>query len=92
MALGRYPEISLADARERRDTARKRLADGIDPMAERMAGKTAVKVATEHAFERIAELWLEHWQGNKSARHAAITRNRLKGISTRSLEPDLSRT
>jgi hypothetical protein len=36
-------------------------------------------VATEHTFERIAELWLEHWQGNKSARHAATTRNRLKG-------------
>jgi integrase len=79
MALGRYPEVALADARERRDAARKRLANGIDPMAERMAEKTAVKVATEHTFEKIAELWLEHWKGNKSARHAATTRNRLKG-------------
>src|ERR1035437_2827883 len=78
MALGRYPEVALADARERRDAARKRLANGIDPMAERMAEKTAVKVATEHTFEKIAELWLEHWKGNKSARHAATTRNRLK--------------
>jgi integrase len=78
MALGRYPEISLADARERRDAARKRLANGTDPMAERMAEKNAVKV-TEHTFEKIAELWLEHWKGNKSARHAATTRNRLKG-------------
>src|ERR1035437_9377300 len=79
MALGRYPEVALADARERRDAARKRLANGIDPMAERMAEKTAVKVATEHTFEKIAELGLEHWKGNKSARHAATTRNRLKG-------------
>jgi integrase len=78
MALGRYPEVALADARERRDAARKRLANGIDPMAERMAEKTAVKVATEHTFEKIAELWLEHWKGNKSARHSATTRNRLK--------------
>src|SRR5271157_3590701 len=78
MALGRYPEVALADARERRDAARKRLANGIDPMAERMAEKTAVKVATEHTFEKIAELWLEHWRGNKSARHSATTRNRLK--------------
>jgi len=78
MALGRYPEISLSDARERRDAARKRLANGLDPMAERMAEKTAVKVATEHTFEKIAELWLEHWQGNKSPRHAATTRTRLK--------------
>jgi hypothetical protein len=48
-------------------------------MAERMAEKTAVIVATEHTFEKIAELWLKHWQGNKSARHSATTGNRLKG-------------
>jgi integrase len=79
MAFGPYPALSLADARELRDAARKRLVNGIDPMAERMAEKTAVKEATEHTFEKIAELWLEHWHGNKSARHAATTRNRLKG-------------
>jgi integrase len=79
MALGRYPEITLADARERRDAARKRLAHGADPMAERMAEKTAVKATTEHTFEKVAKLWLEHWRGNKSARHAATTENRLKG-------------
>ncbi len=78
MALGRYPEVALADARERRDAARKKLVNGIDPMAERMAEKTAVKVATEYTFEKIADLWLEHWKGNKSARHAATTRNRMK--------------
>jgi integrase len=78
MALGRYPEISLADARERRDAARKQLANGIDPMAERMAEKTAVIVATEHTFEKIAQQWVEHWRGNKSARHAATTQNRLR--------------
>jgi integrase len=78
MALGRYPEVALADARERRDAARKRLANGIDPMAERMAEKTAVKIATEHTFEKIADLWLEHWRDNKSERHSATTRNRLK--------------
>ena len=78
MALGRYPEVSLSEARERRDAARKRLASGIDPMAARMAEKTAVKVATEQTFEKIAELWLDHWKGNKSTRHVATTRNRLK--------------
>jgi integrase len=78
MALGQYPDVALAEARERHNAARKRLASGIDPMAERMAEKTAVKVATEHTFEKIAELWLEHWRGNKSARHSATTQNRLK--------------
>ena len=78
MSFGRYPDISLADARERRDAARRKLASGVDPMAERLAEKTAVIVATEYTFEKIAVRWLEHWKGNKSARHAATTRNRLR--------------
>lgn len=78
MALGTYPELSLADARERHAKARKQLANGIDPMGERKAEKTAVFVTTEHTFKKIAEQWLEHWRGNKSARHAETTRNRLK--------------
>jgi hypothetical protein len=39
MALGRYPEVSLADARVRRDEVRKLLANGVDPMADRKAQK-----------------------------------------------------
>jgi integrase len=79
MTLGRYPEVALVDARERRDAARKKLANGIDPMAERMAEKTAVMVATKHTFEKVGELWLEHWKGNKCTRHSETTKNRLKG-------------
>lgn len=78
MALGRYPEISLAEARERRDAARKRLANGADPMAERKAEKIAVLGSTEHTFEKVAEMWLEHWHGDKSARHVANNKNRLQ--------------
>lgn len=78
MTLGRYPEVALAEARTRRDGARKKLASDIDPMAERMAEKTAVIVATKHTFEKIAELWLEHWKGNKCTRHTETTGNRLK--------------
>jgi integrase len=79
LAIGSYPEITLAEARERHALARRRLAFGFDPMAERLAQKTAVHAATEHTFEKIAEQWLEHWKGNKSARHSATTRNRLRG-------------
>ncbi|MEQ6969784.1 Arm DNA-binding domain-containing protein [Pectobacterium polaris] len=43
LALGKYPEISLADARARRDEARKRLANGVDPSE----NKKVVKVEQE---------------------------------------------
>ena len=78
LSLGSYPTLTLAEARERRDAARKQLANGIDPMAQRKAKKNAVKVATEHTFEKIAEKWLEHWKGDKSARHVSTTENRLR--------------
>ena len=78
LALGSYPALSLADARERHAKARRQLSDGIDPMAERKAEKAAVLASTEHTFQKIAEQWLEHWRGTKSARHSETTRNRLK--------------
>lgn len=40
LALGKYPEVSLADARARRDEARKLLANDVDPSE----NKKAVKV------------------------------------------------
>src|ERR1700690_3550990 len=39
LSLGTYPDVSLAGARQRRDDARKLLADGIDPGAHRKAAK-----------------------------------------------------
>jgi integrase len=78
IAIGRYPEVTLSEARERHLAARKQLANGVDPLAERKAEKTALKMSTEHTFEKVASAWLEHWAGNKSPRHVETTRNRLK--------------
>ena len=56
ISLGAYPEISLVDVRERRDRARKQLANGIDPGAVKKAQKQAVTAETE-TFEVIAREW-----------------------------------
>ncbi|KJX08036.1 hypothetical protein SG72_10905 [Enterobacter cloacae subsp. cloacae] len=51
LALGKYPEVSLADARARRDEARKLLANGVDPSE----NKKAVKVEQEQeAIEALS--------------------------------------
>ena len=39
LSLDSYPEISLADARSRRDQARKLIANGIDPAKEKQRQK-----------------------------------------------------
>ena len=53
LALGTYPEISLADARQQRDEARRQVAHGIDPGAVRKAQKQAEAEEIE-TFEVIA--------------------------------------
>lgn len=54
LALGVYPEVSLAKARKRREAARERLADGIDPSEAKRAEKHAAVVAAANTFEQVA--------------------------------------
>jgi integrase len=77
MTFGAYPDVPLADVRERHTAARKLLATGVDPMAERKAEKTAIKAAAENSFQSIAALWLAHWRVGKSPRHADATERRM---------------
>jgi integrase len=57
LSMGVYPDVSLKDARERRDEARKKIARGIDPSAERKADKQAEISAVENTFEAVARRW-----------------------------------
>lgn len=59
LALGAYPNVSLAEARKRSDAARTRLEQGFDPAAERKREKAAAKVSAHDSFERIAEEYLD---------------------------------
>jgi integrase len=56
MGLGAYPTVTLAKARERREDARRLLANGIDPTAHKQAEKTA-QSALAHTFEELAREW-----------------------------------
>ncbi|HET9933718.1 MAG TPA: Arm DNA-binding domain-containing protein [Polyangiaceae bacterium] len=58
ISLGVYPDVSLSMARDRRDAARRLVADGKDPSAERQAEKQALKLASEATFEKIARHYL----------------------------------
>lgn len=55
LAFGVYPEVTLKEARQKRDEARKKLSQGIDPSAERKATKTAAS----ETFEAIYREWLD---------------------------------
>lgn len=54
ISLGVYPTITLADARSRRDKARKLVAEGKSPSEVRKEEKLALQVESEKTFEKIA--------------------------------------
>jgi integrase len=78
LAFGTYPEISLLDARKRRDEARSQLAHDIDPGAVRKAQKQANTEATE-TFEIIAREWHERFKSNWTTEYASKIMSRLEG-------------
>lgn len=70
LALGVYPETSLKEAREKRDEARKLLAAGKDPMAEKKAKKIQLITEATNTFRAVATEWFEKAKVKWSAEHA----------------------
>lgn len=69
LALGVYPSVTLAKARQRRDKAREQLADGIDPGIAKHEEKRAKADAAANSFEAVSREWLT----KTSSKRAAIT-------------------
>lgn len=68
LALGVYPEVSLKEARLKRDEAKKRLEDGTDPSEAKKEEKRLSILQSENTFKAIAQEWL-----NKRANITAAT-------------------
>lgn len=64
MAFGTFPEVALKEARERRESARALLRDGVDPSAQRKTIALAARDAAANSFEAVAREWLRK-QSNK---------------------------
>jgi integrase len=58
LAFGGYPDISLKDARNKRDDARRVLDAGRDPSAERKQAKREVRMRAQNSFESVARRWI----------------------------------
>jgi len=71
LSLGTYPEVSLASAREKRDTARSLLANDppIDPSEKRKSNKAESKMNAANSFELVARDWWQSYMKNKAESH-----------------------
>ncbi|WP_186133568.1 tyrosine-type recombinase/integrase [Burkholderia gladioli] len=59
LALGVYPDVTLAVAREKKDSARKKLAVGVDPGEAKRVEKREARLAASNSFEAVARGWMD---------------------------------
>lgn len=78
LALGVYPDVSLLDARKRRDDARKLLADDVDPGENRKASKVAGVTRAANSFEVVAREWHGKFSPGWAASHSSKIIRRLE--------------
>ena len=71
LIFGRYPEVTLTEARNRRDDARRQLRDHQNPAIERRKAKMASAANAEMTFEKVARAWHETQTPRWAPVHAA---------------------
>ena len=69
LSLGTYPDVTLKAARDKRDAARKLLADGIDPGRQRKAQKSARAERASNSFEVVAREWFAKYAPTWAENH-----------------------
>jgi hypothetical protein len=76
--LGAYPEVSLKEARTKRDELRRIIKGGQDPSELRKKQKVETKENAVNTFENIAREWLKKKRGSITPRHALCIMRRLE--------------
>ena len=77
LTLGKYPIMTLQEAREAHLQARKNIAKGIDPSDLKKQAKADSEVNNANTFAVWANQWLGHWRVDKAPRHVDIISRRL---------------
>lgn len=78
LSFGVYPDIGLKEARERREEARKLLAQGVEPSENRKAQKAAKNERAANSFEVIAREWFEKSRATWAVSHSDKVIRRLE--------------
>lgn len=78
LSLGMFPDVGLGDAREKRDTARKLLAKGVDPGEEKKRERAAVFLTASNTFEVIAREWHAKFKNDWTEEHAERLLHRIE--------------
>ncbi|MDR3560907.1 MAG: integrase arm-type DNA-binding domain-containing protein [Negativicutes bacterium] len=77
LAIGKYPQMTLLEAREKREQARKLLADNIDPATEKKDRRNAALANLATTFELVAREWHENHKERWTPEYAEDILHRL---------------
>lgn len=79
LALGRYPVVSLSDARRSRDEAKRLIAKSVDPSVAKQAAKREKRIAAGNTFQTVADEWFESNKERWVPAYSERLRSRLDG-------------
>jgi hypothetical protein len=75
LSFGAYPAVSLADARAKRDDAKKLMSEGLDPAVRRKLDRIAEETAARNTFGLIVAEFLSNQEANRAS-PATLAKNR----------------
>ena len=78
LALGKYPRVSLAQARKLRDEARALVEEGKHPTREKKAKRLRRMAEGENTFEKVCRKWLIHKSANLNEKYSKQTLSRME--------------
>jgi integrase len=78
LSMGVFPDVTLKEARERRDAARKLLANGVDPGIERKVQRAGAVERAANSFESVAREWFAKYSPGWAKTHADKIMGRLE--------------
>ena len=78
LTFGSYPDMSITQAREAREAARKLLREGVDPRVDRKQRAAVAAIATGNSFESVARAWHAQQEKIRAPRYAGQMLDRLK--------------
>lgn len=89
MSLGTYPEISVREARTRRDGARSLVAQGINPLRQREKDRRNATQAEENTFEAVYEKWYKFRQQGRLKKGRQTTLSQIPRTFDKDILPAL---
>jgi integrase len=73
-SIGSYPDIGAGEARQIRDSVKKLVAQGVDPVQHRKTARHQKMEASENTLEAVARRWFEIKKGNDEHRQRSLRR------------------